>query len=431
MSPATTPNETDDTGALPGVFRLHNHVQHYAWGDTQFIPALLGIENPGAKPYAELWMGAHPDLPSEVDVHGTRVSLDALIAESPDEILGAEVARRFDRRLPYLFKVLSAAVPLSIQVHPSKSSAEDGFDREDGAGTPISAPNRNYRDRNHKPELIVALTELYALRGFRPLSEIADVLMETPELADKAGEFKPLPESLKTLYEALMNLPQGEVNSVLGALVQRVEENDARQPYSASDREFWLMRCDRQFSRDGHRDRGLFSILLLNLIRLEPGEALALPAGVLHAYLQGSGMEIMANSNNVIRGGLTRKHVDVPELLRNVAFTGEAPRCLLPTRVSETVWLYETPFREFELRRFDVSESQSHETHEQHSAEILFVASTEESGSVTITTAAQESLELQAGSAALVRQGTAYRIDATGKATLFRAGVPADSDREN
>jgi mannose-6-phosphate isomerase class I len=182
-----------------------------------------------------------------------------------------------------------------------------------------------------------------------------------------------------------------------------------------------LLRCGRLFGKNGHHDRGLFSILLLNLTRLARGEALTLGAGVLHAYLEGSGMELMANSNNVIRGGLTQKHVDVPELLRNVTFDAGSAECLHATRQSETAWLYETPFREFALWRIEVGDSRSHTAAAHHSVEIIFVASTDQSVTVTSDTA---SIELQQGQAALTRHDTAYRIDAHRDAILFKASVP-------
>jgi len=409
----------------PGLLPLECGVQHYAWGDPRFIPALLGIDNPEGRPFAELWMGAHPDLPSTVIMEGKRVGLDELIDASPEAMLGPKVARDFRGRLPYLVKVLSAASPLSIQVHPSKRSAEEGFARENGAGVPISAPTRNYRDDNHKPELIAALTEFCGLRGFRPLLEIAQVLGAVPEFRELASNFEPTPGSLRTLYEQFMSLPQDRVDAVLDPLVQRLEREEAERgrAFSRDDREYWVLRADGEYSAGGHRDRGLLSIYLLNLVRLEPGEAMQLPAGVLHAYLEGSGVEIMANSNNVIRGGLTPKHVDVPELLDNVTFEGGPADVLRAAQLSDTEWGYATSFREFELRRIELAEGRTHRNGGDHSAEILLCTAADQNAGVNVVSN-EESLPVPRGGTVLVRQGTAYTIEVQGKATLFKATAP-------
>ena len=222
----------------PRLLALHCHVQHYDWGSTDFIPALLGLENPENEPYAELWMGAHPDLPAETDVNGGRFPLDTMIESAPDEILGPAVAGAFEGRLPYLFKVLSAKAPLSIQAHPSKKSAEEGFERENRMGVPLTAKHRNYRDDNHKPELITALTDFYGLRGFRPLEEIAAVLRAVPEFGDRMPGFAPTPAGLEALYRKLMSLSQDEVDAVLDSLVERLKKAHAERPFCRDEREY-------------------------------------------------------------------------------------------------------------------------------------------------------------------------------------------------
>jgi mannose-6-phosphate isomerase class I len=402
---------------------LHNGIQHYAWGDRKFIPALLGLGNAQGKPCAELWMGAHPDLPSEVEIGGQRMRLDSLIANSPADMLGDTVAAEFDGQLPYLLKVLSAAAPLSIQTHPSKSASEAGFAREEQAGIPLSAPHRNYRDRNHKPELIVALTDFYALCGFRPLDEIAGMLRAVPGFSEEAQRFEPTVDSLRSLYETWMTLPQPEVDSRLTPYLERLRAADGKHHFQRNQREYWLLEADKQYSAHGRRDRGLFSICLLNLVHLKPGAALALSSGVLHAYLEGSGMELMANSNNVLRGGLTPKHVDVPELLRNVNFDAGPARPLQAERHSDTEWLYRTPYREFELARLEVAAGRKHVSAADHSADILFVASAHGGEEVKVACAGL-TVSLRKGSAVLVRHNVAYRVETSGSATVFRARVP-------
>lgn len=310
----------DAFARAPRPLALHCEVQHYHWGDPAFIPALLGRANQGRRPFAELWIGAHPDGPARADLDGVAVPLDQLIAAAPEPMLGARTLDRFGPRLPFLLKVLAASQPLSIQVHPDRDQASDGFDREQAAGVPANDPKRNYRDRNHKPELLVALSDFHALLGFRPLPQIAKILAATPELTGLADDFALSAAGLEALYRRLMTMPQQEVNALLDPLIARLTREQSQQSFSEDDFRFWLLKADRGFSIPGRRDRGLFSILLLNLIQLQPGQAIFLPAGQLHSYLQGAGLELMASSNNVLRGGLTPKHIDVEELLRVVRF---------------------------------------------------------------------------------------------------------------
>jgi mannose-6-phosphate isomerase class I len=410
-----------------GLLRLRCRVQHYPWGDTDFIPALLGTDNPEREPHAELWMGAHPDLPAEADADGKWVPLDELIAASPDEILGPTVAREFEGRLPYLFKVLSAKAPLSIQAHPSEDAAREGFARENAAGVPLTAWDRNYRDDNHKPELIAAITDFYGLRGFRPLTEIARVLREVPEFRELMPGFEPEPECLRSLYERFMSLPQAEVDSILDPLVRRLREAEARVPFTRDQPEYWLLKADREHSKDGHRERGLLSVYLLNLVHLQPGEAMYLPAGVLHAYLEGSGVEIMANSNNVLRGGLTPKHVDVPELLAILKFEGGPAEILRPAIMPNGgEWRYETPAREFELRRVEIDNRQPHRNSADHSAEIVILVVAQQDARVTAESGSR-SLQLRRGDVFLAPFGNPYTVKAGNPATLYKATVPTAS----
>ena len=221
-----------------------------------------------------------------------------------------------------------------------------------------------------------------------------------------------------------MNLPQGEVDAALDPLIARLRDAWRRQRFPRSDPDFWVLRADREFSQGGHRDRGLFSIYLLNLVHLRPGEAMYLPAGILHAYLEGSGMEIMANSNNVLRGGLTPKHVDVPELIENVLFEGGKPEVLRPVPVAGQPELaYHTQAREFELRQLRVTATHSYNRRADHSAEILIVTSAETDSSIVVTSQ-HDCLPLTKGQAFLVPFGVDYKISAEAEATLYQATVP-------
>jgi phosphomannomutase len=389
---------------------LEPRVQHYAWGDTRFIPELLGRENPHAVPHAELWMGAHPDLPSKVGAS----TLRELIAEDPESILGPSVAREFQGELPYLIKILSAAHPLSLQAHPSEEKARAGYARDNRAGIGLGSPERNYRDPRGKPELLAALTDFYAFVGFRPLEEIAATLEEVPELHRLASGFKPQTEAFRDLYRRMMQLPQAEVDEILESILLRLR----RRSFGRDRREFWMVRCDDVFARGLSHDRGILSALFLNLVHLQPGEAVFLGPGILHSYLEGSGVEIMASSNNVLRGGLTEKHVDVEELSNVMSFKGGPTPVLRPVPIREGESLYETAAAEFQLSVVDLSPDRAYEGETAYGAEILLALEGDEltisSGDVTKTFARGHSL--------FVTHGSPYRI--TGRGRIFRASVP-------
>lgn len=284
------------------MLKLTGQVQNYAWGDTSSIAGLQG-RTPTGEPEAEVWFGAHPSAPSTTN----EGPLDAVIAADPVSALGTHAT------LPFLVKLLAAARPLSIQAHPSIAQAEEGFAREDTAGIPRNAPHRNYKDRNHKPEMLIALTPFRAMAGFRPVDETAELLAEfnVPEL-DEAGALLidatvPVHERLRSVISGWLGMdnPAPLVNTVL----ERAAELD-------SDVARNLVFIGEAFPGDV----GVLAALLLNHVTLEPGQALFLPAGNMHAYLEGFGVEVMANSDNVLRGGLTEKHIDVDELKDIVVF---------------------------------------------------------------------------------------------------------------
>ncbi|MCG6863093.1 MAG: mannose-6-phosphate isomerase, class I [Chromatiaceae bacterium] len=424
MNPSAHATAVEEFRRRPRPLVLRCGVQHYAWGDREFIPDLIGVTNRDRKPFAELWIGAHSDLPSMVCLGGIEVPLPSLLRGASEAVLGRRDAERFNGQLPFLLKVLSAAQPLSIQAHPNRRQAREGFARENRSGVATDSPKRNYHDENHKPELIAALTDFYALRGFRPLGEIASVIASIPELGDLASDYRATSESLADLYGRVMRKSQREVDALLTPIVQRLGDENARQPFSKEQTEYWILRADAIFSNDDHRDRGLFSLFLLNLVHLSPGEAMYLPAGELHAYLQGSGVEIMANSNNVLRGGLTPKHTDTEELLRILTFdAGEASVISLgfPPEEGGTV-VYETPSEEFRLSRLRIAAERPYRSEVGHSLQLGVVTQ----GSVTLTTDGSDVFELEQGGVLLVPHGLDYRISSREDAVAFLAGVPDD-----
>ena len=286
------------------VYALDGVIRPYAWGSRTAIPALLGIAPTGV-PAAELWYGAHPGDPSRVGDS----TLDKLIAVEPERLLGSSVVQTLGPQLPFILKVLAAETALSIQVHPNLVQARAGYAAEDARGLPRDAPQRNYKDANHKPELLCALTEFDALCGFRPVEttlRLLDVL-ELAWLRDVlAGD------GLRAAFTALVSLDEP---------VPMVEAVVARLPRLAGTEWAPLGDALTRVARDFPGDIGVAEALLLNFVRLVPGEAIFLAAGNVHSYLSGMGVEIMANSDNVLRCGFTQKHVDVAELLRITDFT--------------------------------------------------------------------------------------------------------------
>lgn len=326
------------------VFRMRNGVRNYAWGSYDGISRHAGMEQPRDKPCAEVWMGSHPDMPSEIlDRNGRALKLSEYIHEQPISALGEDIFSEYGD-LPFLFKVLSASMPLSIQVHPGKAVAEAGFEKENQAGIPRGAPDRNYRDRNHKPELALALSPFRALCGFRSAEETAGLLgprLKTLLAFDPArGD-----EALRDLLSLSLRLKEKERINLEHLATERARELSASADPAERDSGETILLC---YSHYPH-DPGALSPFFLQVLNLEPGQALYVPAGVMHAYLSGTILEIMATSDNVIRGGLTQKHIDVGELLSVIDLKAR-PSPISPG--SEGPFLaWDCPAREFSLRR--------------------------------------------------------------------------------
>jgi mannose-6-phosphate isomerase len=396
------------------ILFLNNIVQPYAWGSRTAIPELLGRPNPDGVPQAELWMGAHPKAPSVVQAPEGGVPLDAWVERYPDDILGPQVSAAFERKLPFLFKVLAAAAPLSIQAHPDAETARVGFMREDRLGLGLDAPERNYRDPNHKPECICALTPFRALCGFRPPTEILDHLGSLCPQALKAeiGAFAENcnAEGLKRLFAVLLALDPLRRREAVAEAVANAE--------TAGDESLgWIPSLARHYPGD----IGALAPALMNGLRLEPGQALFLEERVLHAYLEGTAIELMANSDNVVRAGLTSKHIDIPELFKVVRFDGPEIRLVrAETRVpAETMYI--TPAAEFALSMIHLNASDSYESKAGRNVEILLCI--DGTADLVEMLPGGKRLKVAKGSSVLVPAAApAYRV--TGPARLYKATVP-------
>jgi mannose-6-phosphate isomerase len=298
------------------VIELDNPIRDYAWGSPTAIPALLGIPASG-RPAAELWIGAHPDSPSAASAHPARPGLDSLIAADPDALLGQPTVTAFGPRLPFLLKVLAAERALSIQVHPDAEQAAAGYAAEQAAGVPLDSPERNYRDPNHKPEMAYALTEFDAFCGFRPPELTAELLtaLDVPELLGYR-DMVPAEDGLRAVFTTLLSLQGPARDRIVEATVAGCRRLAAAGGEWSSEAAATVLAAG-----DFPGDIGAVVALLLNYVRLAPGEAIYLGAGNVHAYLRGVCVELLANSDNVLRCGLTGKHIDVAELVRIADFT--------------------------------------------------------------------------------------------------------------
>ena len=322
---------------------LQGTVQPYAWGSQEALPRIMGVP-PTGEPQAELWLGAHPRGPSMLPRGGEDLSLDEVIAADPVGELGAETARSFGDELPFLLKILAVDQPLSLQAHPTRQQAQAGFDAQDERGIPIDADHRSYRDRNHKPEMICALESFTAFCGFRPASTAAELLgsLNVSDLAPAIGLLREgrADQALRWLLE--------RPPSAGAEIAHRVVESCGKPgPYPAERQ--WAVRIGQQHPGDV----GVATALMLNLVELNPGQALFLEAGNLHVYLHGVAVEIMANSDNVLRGGLTPKHVDVPALLEVVDCRAYEVPVTIPDSPNFT---FRPPVPDFCLTRIEVAD---------------------------------------------------------------------------
>jgi mannose-6-phosphate isomerase len=391
------------------MLRMQGAVQRYAWGTTEAIPQLLGRPSDG-RPFAEYWLGAHPSAPAQVN--GT--ALDQFLTDQP-AVLGNASRARFGDRLPYLVKVLSARHALSLQAHPSREQAEAGFFREEAAGVALDAPERTYRDNWPKPEILIALDEFHTLSGFRAPRRTEALFAGLGVADDLASVIGPLTErrgaaALEEVFLDVLSLSGergGASNLVCAAAMHHKDDRGDLGEFART-----VIELDEVFPADP----GILAALLMNRVVLQPGEALYVPAGHMHAHLRGTGVEVMANSDNVIRGGLTPKHVDVCELIKVVEFEPSDPVITVPTPVSEGVAFYPTDCPEFDVWQITGSESPA-VLPGVGSARVLLVVS----GTVHLTNAT-DSLALARGEAAFIDAAEEPTLTGEGVAFLTSAG---------
>ena len=399
----------------PSAGLLTNQIRPYAWGSRTAIARLTG-RLPGDRPEAELWMGAHPGAPSRTDRGNGPEPLDRVIARDPVRELGERVAGRFGPRLPFLLKVLAAEHALSVQVHPTTEQAEAGYAAEQAAGVPLDAPHRIYKDAHHKPEMLCALSEFDALCGFREPAATADLLaaLHLPVLDPWIALLRTAdPEAaLRTVLTEALDTDRPRGTAAALALAAALED-----AAGASGPDARTYAAYAAAARDYPADPGLVAALLLNHVRLQPGEALYLDAGVPHAYLHGTGVEVMANSDNVLRCGLTPKHVDVDALAAVVDFRPGPPSRVPATPGPGGEIHYRAPAAEFALSRLDLSGTV---TLDDDGPQILLCTE----GGATLHQHPGPSLTLRQGDSAFL-PATGAPAGLTGHASVYRVRVPA------
>ncbi len=393
------------------IERLTGSIQGYAWGSTTAIPTLLG-EEPTGDPQAELWLGAHPKAPAQISGRG----LDAIIDEDPAGLVGSSSVDRFGPRLPYLLKVLAADQPLSLQAHPSREQAEAGFAREEAAGVSMDAPHRMFRDDWPKPEMLCALGEMDTLCGFREPAETYALFAQLG-VAAAVELVTPLAQGgtsqLAEVFEQLLQLeePKPLVDEIVAAAGRAA--GDATTSGGTFGR---FAGTAVELAEFYPGSAGIVAALLMNRVSFGRDQAIFLPAGNLHAYLSGTGVEIMANSDNVLRGGLTPKHIDVAELMSVLDFTPGFAGFVPTIAQGPGVYRYDTPAPEFALWRLELGDVAAPvPVPAESSGRVLLVSA----GSVIVRDGSTE-LTLGQGQSAFV---SAHRpATVTGPGTLFVAG---------
>jgi mannose-6-phosphate isomerase len=394
------------------IYRLKNPVQNYPWGSTTDIPKLLGAGNPDHEPVAELWLGAHPKAPSTVLSEQGEQSLLDLIEAEPEAILGADTVDRFGPRLPFLLKVLAAEKALALQVHPTRDEAKDGFEKENALGIRLDAPERNYLDRNHKPEMFCALEPFECLAGFRSIGQIATELRSLrlttfAEEIDNIGQSRSI-DGLKRLFESMMLLESERKELFVREVVEKAAA-------SKGVRYRWIVELNRQYPGD----IGVVSPLFLKLLHLRPGQAVYLEPGTVHAYLRGVAIELMSNSDNVVRGGLSVRHVDILEFLKILQFNESPVEPINPKKLSRGAEVYEIPTSDFCLYRIRLNRGVKYVSSGKRAVEILICT---RGKTVLRGGAGNEDLVVHRGDSFLVPANSpSYSIEGGG--ILFKATI--------
>jgi mannose-6-phosphate isomerase len=395
------------------AYKLLGIHRHYEWGGKAFIPQLMQIDNAIGKPFAEYWMGAHPSAPAMVETAEGLKALDQMIQEKKVDFLSTKTAAQFGS-LPYLFKILDVEKMLSIQVHPSKENAEKGFLKEQLAGVAIDAVNRNYKDQNHKPEVMVALSDFWLLHGFMPAIALKERLSSLPPLQTLLPVFGQ--DDYAGLYSHFMRLDQSAADDILKPLLEIAVLEVAAGKVNKTHPHWWANQYYGGIVPASNIDKGILSIYILNIVNVPKYQGVFQGAGLLHAYLEGQNIELMANSDNVLRGGLTPKHIDIEELLEHIKFEPTYPSILKGDFNHSKEVQFPCPVPDFGLTKITLSPGETY-TNQTNSFEMFLLMQ----GNIQL-----EGIDLKPGELAAVKAGSAYHIQSTGSETavIFKSFVP-------
>ncbi|MXN87964.1 mannose-6-phosphate isomerase, class I [Pasteurella canis] len=400
------------------IYELTGQIQHYAWGGKEYIPQLLNITAKKEQHYAEWWLGAHVSAPSMISVSSTLQPLTEFLAQKPTA-LGQRSRNKFGMDLPYLLKILDVAKPLSIQLHPTKQQAEQGFIQENAKGINLADPKRTYKDNNHKPEMMIALSDFWLLHGFKSKTQILETLKARPSLNELVAKLE-----LQDLHRFYADIMQADQVQLARWLLPIVEENRAKYQASQlelSNPDYWLLYTMDAMEISAEKlDAGLVCFYLFNIVHLREGEGIFQDAGIPHAYLRGQNIELMACSDNVIRGGLTPKHVDIPALL-SVIDCREVEPNIIPIAPEEArIFTYATPAQDFALTNVRYKQSEVHQC-QSNSAEILLVMQ----GSLKILQNST-ALYVKKGESVFIESDEEYQIEGIDTGYCVIAHLPAE-----
>ena len=399
---------------MAGIYQLKGCIQPYVWGGKHYIANLLNVTN-AQEPYAEYWLGAHTSAPSQLLITNGEISLLDFLHKNPTA-LGTQSRQLFGDNLPYLLKILDVANPLSIQLHPTKEQAEIGFAQENAAGIPLNDPKRTYKDDNHKPEMMIALSDFWLLHAFKTKAKILDTLRQRPSLADLATKLAS--QNLADFYADIMLATQEQLAQWLLPIIDDQQEAYEQNQLAMQDPDYWVLYTlhAMKISRD-KLDAGLMSFYLFNIVNLQVGEGIFQAAGVPHAYLRGQNLELMACSDNVIRGGLTPKHVDIEQLLKIIDCSEIVPEIIAPAPKNQ-VYTYPTPIADFALSNMPYAKNTEISDRTLNGTILLVMA-----GEITLE-ATQQKFTLKQGQAAFIEADTDYRVHGMQEGYAVLAGLP-------
>ncbi len=400
------------------IYLMENIIRKYAWGSKTAIPELMGKQIKPKEPWAELWMGAHPEASSKIEYKNKQCTLYELIKKYSGDILGEKTADKYGETLPFLFKILAIERPLSIQAHPDKIHAEKGFSKENKLRIPLDSYYRNYKDKNHKPECVCALTYFHALNGFRKIPEILK-LMDSICPRSLCNDLRVLRDNpdvagLKNFFAGLLTMDKGQKQSAIKEAIKKARQyinlTDSGKIYE------WMVKIHRYYPDD----IGIFAPVLLNLIEIKPGQAMFIPPGQVHAYLEGMCIEIMANSDNVIRGGLTAKHIDVSEFIEIANFEGNDVSLIPQETLNSYEAIYRTPAEEFILSVIQINNI-IYKCQNNKNVAILLCT---EGNAIITDLNGKHAVSVQPGNSVII-PFCVRNYSITGKAKLYKASIPS------